>query len=127
MENKCWNCGIGKVTIRTKPLRHLLSPSIPTWGTNNPWKEEFCSKECQKEFQSASEAFWANVDRNASDSDCFEHIKWGKGVRIGRCKITGDEFQVQPLMFGENSGQPQACYDHFVLHKSYRDILDKYA
>ena len=64
------------------------------------------------------------LDRNASDSECFEHDHWEKDslnrkIRVGKCKITGAEVRVEPGQPGENSGQPIECYEHFELRRSY--------
>lgn len=100
------------------PSRHLLSPNRADF-TNT-----YCSKECQKARELECYVFYANIDRNASDSQCFEHIRWvkdnmGRQLRYGRCRITNKEYAVEPLQPGENSGQPIECYNHFQLLKQY--------
>lgn len=124
--SKCEVCG-KESCIKSEPIRHLMSPNSINMGVN---KEEekvylyYCSKECQKKDQNLTYACLAELDRNASDSECFEHIKWDGIYRIGRCKITGKEVRVEPLMPGDNSGQPKECLEHFVLRKKYQDIID---
>lgn len=112
---KCSNCKkILKDFIEAEPARHLTSP--------NParFKLKFCNKECLKKFNEEAHSFWANLDRNASDSTCFVHDHWekdniGRNIRVGKCKITGKEVRVEPLQPGDNSGQPKECYEHFEL------------
>lgn len=125
---KCSNCKkeIIGVPIKIAPNRGLLSPNPSNYGLEekDSYYWYFCSKECKKETEGQCYIFWAQLDRNASDSECFVHERWitnsiGKKMRVGHCNITGEEVIVEPLVPGENSGQPKKCYEHFVLRKSY--------
>lgn len=130
MLNECVQCGKSGAPIRVEPNRHACSPNSINWSAK---KEEdkfylcFCSKECEKIYQDRSFAFWAELDRNASDAECFSHIAWDGKMRIGKCKVTGEDVRVEPLQPGDNSGQPVACYEHFVLRKKYKEVLETHA
>lgn len=104
--------------MKAKPSRHAMSPNPPTFDF------DFCSVECHKKYNKESYKFYAGLDQNASDSQCFEHDHWetdsiGRKMRVGKCTITGAEVRVEPLQPGNNSGQPKECCDHFVLHARY--------
>lgn len=118
--------------ISSVPARHMCSPS----GAG--FKNYFCSDNCREINATEAYIFFAELDQNASDSQCFQHIKWikdfedkrriapvGRKLRYGRCKITKQEFAVEPLCPGDNSGQPQECYDHFILLDIYGEKLRK--
>ena len=127
MQNQCNKCG-KSATIKVEPNRHACSPlsindSRVFGNINEPYYEYFCSAECQKEYGDVNYACWAEIDRNASDSECFEHIGWDGKMRLGKCKITGESVRVQPQMPGDNSGQPRSCYLHFELKQKYKDVL----
>lgn len=112
-KNKCVECGKDG-TIKSKPSRTLMSPNSPTFYL------DFCSKECQSKYNKESYRYYAELDRNASDSECFVHDHWDGIMRVGKCKITGNEVHVEPLQPGNNSGQPKECYEHFVLNRRYQ-------
>jgi hypothetical protein len=138
---KCFNCKeeITGKTIKAEPNRHMQSPNSINHGVS-PDKQYFnyyCSEICRKETDRARYRWFADIDRNASDSECFIHDhwevrdvtghgphlcpqSWGVRVRVGHCKITGNEVVVIPLMPAEASGQPKECTEHFVLRKNYR-------
>lgn len=95
------------------PARGLVSP-------NKIIKLSFCDKKCVDKLNGEAYSFWAELDRNASDSTCFQHDHWEsdslhRKIRVGGCKITGGEVRVEPLQPGDNSGQPKECYEHFEL------------
>jgi len=114
----CFECGKRcKEPIWSSPSRHACSPN------KFNFKYPFCSTECSNRNQKVNYAHWAELDRNASDSECFEHHGWEGKYRIGRCKITGDAVRVEPVQPGNNSGQPKACYEHFTLLKKYQDLI----
>lgn len=130
----CRECNKNEAVIKVEPTRHFMSPlsinhDYSRFKKINPklekYYEWYCSKECQKKCQDKTYAYLAELDRNASDGECFEHEGWDKKMRVGRCKITGEKVRVEPLQRGENSGQPMACYEHFVLKKKYQDALDR--
>jgi len=117
---KCFNCNqnIEKFFIKTKPNRHITSPNSANYY------DYYCNKQCRKETDDKRYAFFAKLDRNASDSECFIHDHWkkdsiGRNIRVGKCRITGVDVRVEPLQPGNNSGQPEECYKHFVLRKQY--------
>lgn len=124
---QCQECG-ELANIKSEPPRHLTSPN----SINRFAKDEedkiylwYCSRECQKKNQREAYIFWAELDRNASDSECFIHDHWEtdrlkRKIRVGRCNITGEEVKVEPLQPGDNSGQPIACYNHFKLKSVYK-------
>lgn len=99
--------------------RCSLSPSKLELDTGYP----FCSLECYKKDNKLNYSFWAELDKNPSDSECFEHTGW-KEVdkkdkysylykdRIGKCKITGKKISVLPLHHYANYD----CY----LDKEYK-------
>lgn len=130
---KCLNCGTAEWKIKTVPSRHLLSPrpynDSQAWGgCKLPAFICFCSKKCADEHNSACYSWFAKLDRNCSDSECFEsNGKWDGEYRLGKCVVTGREVRVIPQTPGDRSGQPEECYDHFVLRKKYQEILNKYA
>lgn len=130
---RCRKCGkkIQGEPIMAKPSRHLTSPNSASW------EDPFCSTKCRDIYQKQLYAELAQLDRNASDSECFigngwekkdytgfdgsilnDH--WGAKVRVGRCKITGNQIIVEPLQPGGRSGQPEECYKHFKLRWAYR-------
>ena len=133
MNKICANCNKeGEFSLKSEPVRHLLSPnSFNVFGDNKSEKyyNYFCSKECMDLRNNETYAYWAELDRNASDSECFEHIGWRKigstNHRIGKCKINNKEIIVQPLMIGNNSGQPIECFENFELKHKYREFLYK--
>lgn len=98
--------------IWAKPSRHLTSPS-----KTHVDDLYFCTNQERKEYDRRAYPFWADLDRNASDSTCFMHERWEGQNRVGTCKITGEKVSVEPLMPGNNSGQPKACIEHFVARK----------
>lgn len=105
--------------ILVKPLRHLTSP-------NPAPKYSVCSKECETEFNENKPkmyAFFAALDRNASDAECFEAEGWDGIFRVGVCRVTKTRVRVEPLMPSENSGQPRECTQHFKLRQKYRELL----
>lgn len=127
---KCFNCEQDiECPVKREPSRHLTSPLSINHGKTDKaqhYYEHFCSEACYKQTNGASYRFFAMLDRNASDSACFEHNHWekdnyGKHIRVGRCGVTGDEVRVEPLQPGDVSGQPKACYEHFILHSRYDD------
>lgn len=98
---KCNNIAI----IKSEPTRHCTSPnSINLMAKNEKDKyyELYCSQECRKADQDLNYALWAELDRNASDSECFVHERWENGARIGHCNITGNPVKVYPLYPAEN-------------------------
>ena len=108
--------------IEQKPNRSAISPA------SSKYLECFCSKECQDKLNLKRYIWFAILDRNACDSECFEHTGWRKdrlhrNIRIGKCKITGKIVEVQPLYHGDTSGQPIECYEHFELRKDYLSKL----
>lgn len=113
---KCGECG-KPVKVKAEPSRHLCSPS------RAGFKLGFCSAEHRDQYQIRTYAHLAKLDCNASDSECFEHLHWEGKYRVGRCKVTGEVVRVEPLQPGEKSGQPKACYDHFVLKERYRKLI----
>jgi len=113
MKDKCTNCN-GVAKIEAKPSRHLTSPNTASF------KLAFCSKKCIKAYNQESGKFYAELDRNSSDSQCFIHDHWekdkiGRNMRVGQCRITGLPVRVEPNQPGNNSGQPIECYEHFKL------------
>lgn len=120
---KCFECNLDVDEVRIKAFhsRHALSPK--TAASCGLKENVFCSKTCQEKSNNECYAFWADLDKNASDSECFVSDGWEGKVRIGHCKITGDSVRVEPLQPGENSGQPKACIEHFVLREKYRAYL----
>jgi len=99
--------------LEAKPARHLTSPNTAEFTL------DFCSKDCRNEYNKQATKFYSELDRNASDSDCFIHDHWEKdslnrNIRVGRCKITGKEVRVEPGQPGDNSGQPIECYEHWT-------------
>ena len=126
---RCFNCKneiIGEA-IKTEPNRSFTSPNSINHGVKDKSKlyyEYYCSSECKEETFKARYKWFAELDKNASDSECFKHDHWEKdslrrNIRVGQCVITGKEVRVEPLQPGNNSGQPIACYKHFELRKSY--------
>lgn len=111
----CHECGkvIMGQPVTAKPNRTLLSPKPPALTV------DYCSQECKKLCDHKRYKFYALLDRNASDSECFQFDHWEGKERIGRCKITGKEVRVEPLQPGNNSGQPIECYEHFKLRGQY--------
>lgn len=107
-------CNYCKTTTNTgilaKPSRHLTSPSKVLVDDLY-----FCSSEHRKLYDKDAYAFWGELDRNASDSTCFIHDHWEQNMRVGTCAITGEQVRVEPLMPGNNSGQPKDCIEHFEL------------
>lgn len=143
----CFECKkeiIGEPIVQ-EPNRGFLSPSSSVGGIKdilsrfpslnsfidiNNYYERFCSKECQDNLNTKRYIWFAVLDQNASDSECFEHIGWKKddlhrNIRVGRCKITGQKVEVEPLQPGDNSGQPIECYNHFKLRKNYSEKIEK--
>lgn len=127
---KCNFCSKrSKNMIFDNPVRHMLSPNGFNQGVSKERQMSlsFCSKECRNSGQKERYSFWAELDRNASDSKCFVHEGWEKrrvglhtiSMRKGHCRITGKSFFVEPLQPGENSGQPKECVDHFELLERY--------
>ena len=126
----CFNCKkkiIGKPIV-SEPNRSMVSPgSINRWFKDKKdfYYDHFCSELCKKKTDGARYKFWAGLDRNASDSECFVHSHWEtdslhRKIRVGYCKITGKEVRVEPLQPGNNSGQPIECYEHFELRSNYK-------
>ena len=118
-QKKCFNCGKSDAKLKTKPNRTFLSPNPPTFS------EYYCNESCKEKTFRERYVWFAELDRNASDSECFEHDHWEKdsmrrSMRVGKCKITGKEVRVEPLQPGDNSGQPVECYQHFELKKIYK-------
>jgi hypothetical protein len=129
---QCSNCKkeIIGVPIKIAPNRGLLSPNPSNCGLEekDSFYWYFCSKECKKETEGQCYVFWAQLDRNASDSECFVHDHWetndmGDKLRVGHCNITGDEIRVYPLESAIVSGQPSTCTEHFKLKKNYFDTV----
>lgn len=113
LENICSECG-KQSTLKCKPSRGLTSPNKIESDVY------YCSKDCMKIGEKKRYAFFAELDRNASDSKCFEHDHWekdyiGRNIRVGKCKINGKEVRVEPMQPGDNSGQPIECYEHFEM------------
>lgn len=127
MKNKCRKCD-KNATFKVEPSRHSMSPNSINYGWNPSrrpkYYDYYCSKECQKADQDLTYTCLAEIDRNASDSACFQHERWDGKYRVGVCKITGEKVRVEPLMHGDNSGQPVSCYKHFELHPRYKKILE---
>ena len=145
---KCAECKkeIKDIPIKQEPSRSFISPSSVAGDLRNilqkvpslkeivklnDYYENFCSKECAEKTNLKRYIWFAILDRNACDSECFEHIGWKKdrlrrNIRIGKCKITGKTVEVQPLYHGDNSGQPIECYEHFELKKGYLDKLKEF-
>lgn len=127
---KCKDCNkeLSTSFIKVEPSRHVCSPNSINWiakTEKEKYYEYYCSEECRKKLDKERYIFWAEVDRNASDSECFIHDHWekdtiGRKMRVGHCAITGKEIKVEPLQPGDNSGQPKECYEHFSLRKSYK-------
>jgi len=126
---KCFNCNkVISKAIKIEPSYHFTSPgSINRFEKNKSkfYYECFCSFKCRKETEKKKYAFFAGLDRNASDSECFIHNHWERdsmyrNIRVGKCKITGKEVRVEPQQPGNNSGQPIECYEHFKLRESLK-------
>jgi hypothetical protein len=117
---ECANCGKTPKII-SRPTRSLVSPEKPGHAVM------YCSERCKNQNDLERYVFYAQIDRNASDSECFVHDGWNGKMRVGHCKITNEKYEVEPLMSGENSGQPKSCYQHFVIHPRYKIALEKYA
>ena len=147
-KEKCQHCKkeiVGE-PIKAEPCRHATSPNSINYGRTNKARFfylSYCSKECEKIDQEEMYASWAAIDKNASDSECFEGTGWDGEFRIGKCKITGKDVRVMPLQPSERSlfptiifvngvykagplgsGQPRECTEHFKLRKKYQDVLD---
>lgn len=123
----CKACG-SPSTLKSEPNRHATSPNSINYGAKkeeDKYYDYYCSPEHRDKDQALNYACWAELDRNASDSECFEHTGWDGVYRVGRCKITGDIIRVVPHSPWDNSGQPKMCYAHFSLKKRYRDVLRK--
>ena len=126
---KCFDCKkeIIKKPIKTTPNRSFLSPRPINYGVKKESEfhyEYYCTIECKDRTFKARYKWLAELDKNASDSECFEHDHWEKDnlhrrIRVGKCKITGKDVRVEPLQPGDNSGQPIECYRHFKLRNSY--------
>ena len=120
---KCFECE--KETnnpIKVEPIRHLTSPNSINYGAKNEsekYYNHYCSQECRRICEKKVYQWFAELDRNASDSECFKHIRWEKGWRIGKCEITNQEVRVFPLCPSGNSGQPKECEEHFKLRRRY--------
>lgn len=115
---QCQNCKKNTNNpVDEVPSRHACSP------LRADFKTSYCSKECATEHQKENYAYWADIDRNASDGECFEHERWDGKYRVGRCKITGQQVRVEPMQPGNNSGQPKECEEHFVLNERYRKLI----
>lgn len=122
---ECRNCK-KEAIIKAEPNRHVTSPNSINYGVHkesDKYYDWYCSKECMKKDQDLNYAYWAEVDKNASDSECFVGEGWDGIYRIGKCKITGQKVRVEPLMPDTNSGQPKECSEHFVLRKKYKDLI----
>ena len=130
----CFNCKkeISGEPILAEPNRHAMSPLSVNYGKQKSGHhyDSYCSETCHKETDAARYVFFASLDKNASDSECFEgesayKDRLGRTIRVGKCKITGERVEVEPLQPGNKSGQPQACYEHFELRKSYMPTYEK--
>lgn len=122
---RCVYCKKQGASIEFNPSRWLCSPCGYNQFEKKPHSLVACSPECVKEFNKRIYAFWATIDRNASDSECFVHESWDGKMRVGYCSKTGKRVRVEPMMHGDNSGQPKSCYDHFVLHNRYGKFLSE--
>lgn len=121
---RCFQCGrFMKKGVFSEPERHLTSPgSINRWTKRKKdyYLESFCRQECIKKLNKRRNRFFAELDRNVSDSTCFLHDHWEtdslhRRIRVGRCQITNKVVRVEPLQLGDDSGQPKECYEHFQL------------
>ena len=126
----CKNSGcLNPATLKIEPSRHFMSPNSINYDAKNDARKYYnwyCSPKCRDYDQGLTYAFLAELDKNASDGDCFEHDNWEGEYRIGKCNITGERIRVIPLQPGDRSGQPQACYDHFKLRLEYQKTIDEY-
>jgi hypothetical protein len=114
----CQQCKIELDTpVNEVPARHACSPERARFSV------AFCSKNCAGVWQKQNYAYWAELDLNASDSECFVHERWLNEYRIGKCSVTGDEVKVQPMQPHYKSGQPQQCTEHFKLHERYSSLI----
>lgn len=125
---KCFECkkDFQENAIKAEPNRHACSPNSFNWNAKNEQEKRylyFCNQECKNVYQKKNYAEWAEFDRNASDSECFQHETWDGDFRIGTCKVTGMKVRVEPLMPGDRSGQPKECYDHFTLRETYKKLV----
>lgn len=115
--------------VRAEPVRHLTSPNSINYDRSRLGSPNitlvYCSVACQKEDAHLTYAFWADLDRNASDSECFVHEGWEGKVRVGHCSITGERVMVEPMQPGLGSRQPRACYEHFKLHPRYQQYFNR--
>lgn len=128
--------------IQAEPCRHAMSPNSINHGSKaeDRFYLYFCSKECEVKYQKETYAYWAELDRNPSDSECFEGIGWEGDERVGRCTITGKILRIIPMMPGEkcilyktptepvsveNKESVEECVGHFVLRKKYREVIEK--
>lgn len=131
-KRKCKQCGkenLSDYLIKSEPNRHACSPNsinINKKSEQDKFYLYYCSKECQKKDQDLTYACWAELDKNVNDSECFEGTGWEGNLRVGKCKITGKELKIFPMMPAEASRQPEECTDHFILRKKYRDIIKEY-
>lgn len=118
---KCSYCSqeIVGIPFEASPSRHFMSPS------KADFKLLYCNKEHATLKNDSDYAFIAELDRNASDSECFEGDGWEGIYRTGTCKISGRRIRVEPLMPGERSGQPTECVEHFKLRRKYQAVIDK--
>ena len=131
--NICLHCGstLPENFVLANSTRHVTSPNPSVCAF------PFCNQEHANKWNDIKYAHLADLDRNASDSECFEHIEWvrsefknfdgtifyGPKKRKGRRKITGEEVIVEPLQPSENSGQPKECTEHFELLERYKKYL----
>jgi len=127
-QNNNENCRVcfKLATLKVEPNRHATSPNSINWGkdtTDEHYYDYYCSEECKRIHQSENYAYWAELDENTSDSECFEAMGWDGIFRIGKCKVTGQRVRVEPLMPWNNSGQPDECTKHFKLRKKYHDLI----
>ena len=125
----CSNCEkeLKSIFIKSEPAYHFTSPgSINRWTKDKKdfYYEYFCDFLCKKALDKDRNKFMIILDRNSSDSECFEHDYWVKddihrNIRVGKCKITGQEVRVEPQQPGNNSGQPIECYNHWQLSSNF--------
>lgn len=115
---QCLWCKENKeLTVSQRPNRTATSPNRASFNV------DFCSLECAKKWQDNNYAAFADLDQNASDSECFVGEGWDGDYRVGHCSITGKAVRVLPMFPADRSGQPPECASHFKLRASYAKHL----